>query len=292
MLNKTAQSEQITHCKYCLLLLSAAPISRHQKFCSRKCKGDSQKREISLFCPNCGKEFSIDPYLKRTTNYCSRKCYWNASRRKHKRVCKICGKEFQIKEYLIKKSFGKFCSKKCQFLAYQNKQVGKKCKRCGEEFLVAPSISKKKKFCSKWCKDEHERDYVFKICRNCRNKFLIPRWEVNKGKGSFCSRECFKKFKGKTSIEKIMRRALKRTGIDFEQEVRVGIYYVDFLLKGVKTVIECDGDYWHSIPSAAMKDSRKDKFLNQNGYRVYRFRESEIKSSAEECIQKMALKTK
>lgn len=286
-MKKTVYLKRNTHCQYCQASLASVQISRHQKFCSRRCKSDSQKRIVLLSCPNCEKEFSIKPYLKRNTNYCSRKCYRDATRKKQKRTCIICSKKFKIKRYLIKQGFGKFCSKKCQFTAYKRKRIEMVCNECGGKFSVPPSIGKKKKFCSKQCKDDYERDYVTKICQQCKNEFLIPRWEVKKGKGTFCSRECFRKFNGETSIENLMRQALETAGISFKQEVKVGIYHLDFLLPSIKVVIECDGDYWHSIPGAKRRDRRKDKLLTSKGYQIYRFSESEIKSSAESCIHKI-----
>lgn len=121
------------------------------------------------------------------------------------------------------------------------------------------------------------RDYVEKICKNCHQKFQLPRWELNKGRGSFCSRECYIEFKGETSIEKKIRLTLTKSGVSFSQEVKIGIYRADFLIQEKNTVIECDGDYWHKIPGAIEKDQRKDKYLSHLGYKVIRIAESHIR---------------
>ena len=163
------------------------------------------------------------------------------------------------------------------------------CKNCRIEFTKPASVARKTKFCSKKCKDDYERDYVSKICKNCKKKFLLPRWELNKGKGSFCSRECFFRFNGESSIETLVRKTLEKSGLDFEQEVQIGKFCVDFLLSTRRIVIECDGEYWHNSQQAKEKDKRKDKFLKARGYYIYRFSEREIKISAEECIRQISL---
>lgn len=289
-MSKTAQLKSNTHCLYCKSSLTPVQISQSQKFCSRKCKSESQKRKLIVSCNNCGKEFSIYPYLRKNVNYCSRNCYWEATRKKHEQTCIICGKKFKIKEYLIKQGFGKFCSRECQFIAYKEKRIKTVCKNCGKKFSVPLSIGKKKKFCSKQCKDDYERDYVVRICQNCRKKFLLPRWELNKGKGTFCSRQCYYRFNGESSIEALMRNALEKANIDFRQEVQIGKFCVDFLIPSKKMVIECDGNYWHDSQQAKVRDKRKDKFIEAKGYQVYRFGEREIKLSAGECINEILFK--
>ncbi len=277
-----------SHCSQCGAPLSRTQIKRKQKFCSRLCKSESQKKRVKLVCIFCGKEFWTWPYLaSRGARYCSRNCYREATRKKERRTCIVCGKSFEIKLYLIKQGFGKFCSKECQFSNYENKRVVCVCKQCGRKVTLHPSAAKKAKFCSKECADAHKRDYVERICQQCEKKFLLPRWELKKGKGTFCSRECFFKFNGETSIEKIMRQALEKAGIEFRQEVKIGPYYLDFLLPSTQAVIECDGDYWHNVPGARRRDRKKDKFLASKGYKVYRFGEDEIKSSAELCVQRL-----
>lgn len=218
-----------SYCSQCGAPLSRTQIRRKQKFCSRLCKSESQKKRVKLVCIFCGKEFWTWPYLaSRGARYCSRDCYWEAARRKERRTCIVCGKSFEIKLYLIKRGFGKFCSKECQFSNYENKRVVCVCKQCGRRFTLHPSAAKKAKFCSKECKDAYERDYVERTCQQCEKKFLLPRWELDKGKGIFCSRKCFFKFNGETSIEKIMRQALEAAGIDYKQEIKIGPYYCRF----------------------------------------------------------------
>lgn len=260
-------------CQQCRKVLKP----RRKKFCSVKCKTISQRKRITLKCFGCSQKFSIWPYLKRKTNYCSVECYRNFTKKGETRKCLECGTLFYAKGYLVKKGFGFFCNNKCQKLSASKKRIVIKCKQCQENFNKPPSIAKKSpSFCSKKCHDDYMRDYVSKICKNCHKLFQLPRWELNKGKGSFCCRDCFIQFKGETTIEKKVRQALEISGLKFKQEQKIGIYRADFLLNK-KLIIECDGDYWHQIPGAIARDQRKDKYVHNKGYTIYRISESTIR---------------
>lgn len=203
-------------------------------------------------------------------------CYWNSNRKKLIKKCLICKKEFVAKQYLIEKGYGIYCSRKCLHKTYP-KRIIKKCIQCGLTLQVQPSKISLVKFCSKKCHDDNMRDYVAKICKNCHRQFQLPRWELNKGKGSFCCRDCFIQFKGETTIEKKVRQALEKSGLRFKQEFKIGIYRADFLILDKKIIIECDGDYWHKIPGATDRDLRKDKYLHNKGFTIHRIAESTIR---------------
>jgi len=230
----------------------------------------SQIRRITLTCYGCGKQFEIQPYLKRKTNYCSINCYWNSTRLKQKRVCKICGKEFLVKSYLVKKGFGLFCSRKCQHKTYPE-QIKKTCPQCNKVYYVPPSWANKRTFCSKKCQDDSMRDYVTSVCKKCGRIFELPRSDLNRGRGNFCTYRCYLNYRGPSTLEEKMGRALNLAGIKFEREVKFNRFHVDFLIKDFKTVIECDGEYWHLNPKIQERDKRKDELLTGLGYKVLRF---------------------
>lgn len=80
-----------------------------------------------------------------------------------------------------------------------------------------------------------------------------------------------------TSIEKIVREFFVRQRIAFRAQVPVGPFIADFLLSD-KTVVECDGDYWHSLPEMIRRDRRKDYYLKKSGLTVIRLSETSIRS--------------
>lgn len=271
----------IFHCFYCNKAYRTNICS--QQFCSRECKSQSQKKRITLQCDGCGKRFENFPYLKRKTNYCSLDCYHNSTRRKLKRSCIVCQKEFEAPLPLVKKGFGKFCSRACQHTLYP-KRITKHCLQCGKQIETPPSKQFLVKFCSKKCTDDYMRDYVSRVCQHCHKEFRTPSSKTNRGRGLFCSWQCFKKYKGETSIEKKIRECLDLVHIQFQQEVKIGRYHADFLIKNTKIIIECDGVYWHSLKHSQNRDKKKDLFLKERGYRVYRFPEEEINQSPLTCL--------
>jgi len=199
------------------------------------------------------------------------------------KICKVCGKAFIASNNLLKKGFGIYCSRACQHKTYP-KRIVKYCLECEKRIEVHPSKQKLVKFCSKKCRDDFMRDYVSLICVGCKNTFRLPRSDVNRGRGSFCTWKCFKKYEGETSIEKMIRQCLERFHIEFEQEVKIGKYRADFLIPKLKLVIECDGEYWHSREYSEKRDKGKDQYLKSKGYKVFRFPEEKIRKSAYQCL--------
>src|SRR5690625_7843035 len=82
-----------------------------------------------------------------------------------------------------------------------------------------------------------------------------------------------------------MREALKRSFITFEQEKPfLKRYFIDFYLPEYNIAVECDGDYWHSLPNVVEKDKRRDTEFKKHGVEVLRFIESEINKDVDDCV--------
>lgn len=79
---------------------------------------------------------------------------------------------------------------------------------------------------------------------------------------------------------------LDSLGIQYEHNAKTEPYSVDFLIFD-NLVIECDGEYWHSLPGRKSSDKRKDTFLKNRGYKVLRLPESEILAGCETAIQSL-----
>ena len=101
-----------------------------------------------------------------------------------------------------------------------------------------------------------------------------------------------------TKIELKVEEELKKRNIFYNKQVPLcNVSLVDFYLPCFKTVIQCDGCYWHNCPThgkgeiknCGKKDEEKDLVLISNGYKVYRFWEHEINKSVEECISRIKL---
>lgn len=259
-----------------------------KKFCSRECKSLSQIKRITLSCLGCDKNFQIKPYLKRKANFCSLRCYRDITKTKETRSCTICGNKFTATDSQIRDGFGIYCSRKCQHTTYP-KQIKKICPNCQKVYWVPPCWAPKRTFCSKKCQDDSMRDYVSRICRHCKNEFELPRSDLDRGRGNFCTYRCYLTYRGPSLLEEKMERVLNFAGIKFEREIKFKRFHVDFLIRSLKTVIECDGEYWHLMPKIQERDKRKDKLLKSLGYKIFRFSGHEIdKFTEKELSNKVA----
>jgi very-short-patch-repair endonuclease len=91
-----------------------------------------------------------------------------------------------------------------------------------------------------------------------------------------------------TSIEELMYRELERRNVPFaKQQVVDGLYLVDAIIIGPRIVIECDGEYWHSLPGALERDQKKTRYLQSRGYIVLRFSEAVLNTDIQSCGQKV-----
>lgn len=130
-------------------------------------------------------------------------------------------------------------------------------------------------------------------CDLCGTSKYFSKSRIKKNKNNFCSNRCrgiwaFKHSKKKgTSIETAIENELIGRKIPYLKQSPVeGVALVDFLLSD-RVVLQADGDYWHNLPGRKNRDSNQDFILEFNGYKVFRFTETEIKKSAEKCIDKV-----
>lgn len=116
-----------------------------------------------------------------------------------------------------------------------------------------------------------------KISQSMKNWYLKGNKNPNLGKPN-------RHRKGETSIEKQIRFLLDSMDIPYRQEKYfTDIGTVDFYLPRSKTVIECDGTYWHSFQDVKIRDARRDEQLLSKGYQTLRLPEELIWNSPEKC---------
>jgi very-short-patch-repair endonuclease len=88
-----------------------------------------------------------------------------------------------------------------------------------------------------------------------------------------------------TDIEMLMYEGLLSEGYLIAKQYYIkGVGRVDFYLPEFDIVIECDGDYWHSLPEKKEKDYIRNERLKKLGYIVLRFLGSEIKKNLKKCL--------
>lgn len=70
------------------------------------------------------------------------------------------------------------------------------------------------------------------------------------------------------------------------QQLLLNKYKVDFLLES-NIVIEIDGYNYHSSKEQMIKDHKRDRELNLNGYHVYRFMGTEIYNNTDNVLEEL-----
>ena len=75
-------------------------------------------------------------------------------------------------------------------------------------------------------------------------------------------------------------RSLKEQGYHFRRQVQLGPYYVDFACHHPKVVIEVDGET-HFTAEALAYDARRSEFIGDEGYRVARYTNLDIRDNLE-----------
>lgn len=132
---------------------------------------------------------------------------------------------------------------------------------------------------------------IKKNCLVCNREYLVIIANHKNGRSKFCSRNCLGVFTVKhvprrdTLIERLVEEELTERGIEFEKQVMIPIARtcVDFMI-GTGTIIYCDGDYWHSLEKTRERDLKQTKILQENGYKVFRLKERDIKQNVSLCM--------
>jgi len=245
-----------------------------KKYKSRKYLGEGNPAysKIETKCDECGKIIYKQKarFKKYNWHFCSDKCKNKFSKRGYFTIktpimipCEICGEIVFKKETWLNRIKHTFCSSEC-YGKWLSKNIQ------GEN---NPSFNSEK------C-----------ICKNCGEEFWKCKSSINLGEGIFCSRKCYLEYKGETEIEKKIRMELEKRDIVFEQEkiIKCGakVYYADFLISP-NLIVECDGEYWHSLPITIKRDKHRDACLSKNGFSILRLPEKKINTDLNSCIKEI-----
>lgn len=89
-----------------------------------------------------------------------------------------------------------------------------------------------------------------------------------------------------TSIELIIRNFLKELNIEYIPHKDIlGLYQCDIFIPYYNLVIECDGNYWHKYPFGTERDKLRTESMINNGYKVLRLWESDIRQMSIETFK-------
>ena len=215
---------------------------------------------------------------------------------KHPATCVICGAEFMPAQ----DSLAKTCSIACKTrLVWQIRGVqppqDKVCKDCGKTFTVLYK-NRGRMFCSNACRirylHKHHRrpiTHEFHACLECGD--LVKVWPSLAHRKRFCSRSCLAKYRVRThainsptTIETKVYAALNLMRVEYTPQYGMGRYVVDAWLPTLKTIIEADGAYWHSLPDRQARDAKLAAYAERMGFRLIRLDEQLIRSLDENTL--------
>ena len=92
-----------------------------------------------------------------------------------------------------------------------------------------------------------------------------------------------------TPHERTLWRALKELPIEgthFRRQAPIGPYVVDFFCPAKRLIIELDGGH-HNHDAVAERDSERQVWLEQEGYRVIRFWNSDVASDLNAVLERI-----
>jgi very-short-patch-repair endonuclease len=92
-----------------------------------------------------------------------------------------------------------------------------------------------------------------------------------------------------TPHERILWRALKELpveGTHFRRQAPIGPYVVDFFCPAKKLIVELDGGH-HNDDATAVRDRKRQVWLEQEGYRVIRFWNSDVTSDLSAVMERI-----
>ncbi|WP_065752284.1 endonuclease domain-containing protein [Bradyrhizobium paxllaeri] len=92
-----------------------------------------------------------------------------------------------------------------------------------------------------------------------------------------------------TPHERMLWRALKELpmeGTHFRRQAPIGPYVVDFFCPAKRLVIELDGGH-HNEDAIAERDRQRQAWLEQEGYRVVRFWNSDVSADLDAVMEKI-----
>jgi very-short-patch-repair endonuclease len=92
-----------------------------------------------------------------------------------------------------------------------------------------------------------------------------------------------------TPHERMLWRALKELPVDgthFRRQAPIGPYVVDFFCPAKQLVVELDGGH-HNDDEIAKRDRQRQNWLEQEGYRVIRFWNSEVNDDLTAVLERI-----
>ncbi len=227
----------------------------------------------------------------------------------YNKECAVCHRSYCIPPSRLATS--KYCSNACQIVARKGRRphnIGNRggenraCQICGQTYYASPArIKHDSKYCSRTCFAESKRRLTGPehplyrkqdvACFNCGKAIKRIPALLALYQHPFCSRRCVGIYSkahqpNPSMIESIVADELSRRNIPFIPQFRYELGVADFFVSP-NIIIECDGDYWHRLDSVRERDARKDEYFSEHGFKLFRFREREIRADVIACVARL-----
>ena len=170
--------------------------ARSSKYCSKKCQHPLFKKLIYAIkpktgsyrnCIKCEKSFYTLPSRK-DKKFCSKQCM-----KSKLTLCSnaVCNKMYYVQPSVLKKGYGKYCSRECRS-AHLTTKLKVKCQTPNCEKIL--NLTKYEfdhgiKYCSKECKPSKKTGQILQ-CKNCGREFYVNPRHAPFRKN--CSMKCYK----------------------------------------------------------------------------------------------------
>jgi very-short-patch-repair endonuclease len=241
------------------------------------------------------------------------------------RNCQKCDAILYVPPAALRNGRGRYCSIKCSTSILHNGENNikrlinlrkkafdrrrgeyRKCMSCGKTKYFIPSalIGNGGRFCSVSCTAKYhttefkermakitDKSYLRKLPqrfktghipwnknrKNCWNDDIIQKIREARSKQTFLNQD--------TMIEKKIQEQLNLHNIRYKHPYILNHFICDFAIPEKKVIIECDGDYWHSLQRNKRYDRMKNDYCDKHGWTLLRFTEIQIHKDIQTCIR-------
>ena len=96
--------------------------------------------------------------------------------------------------------------------------------------------------------------------------------------------------KEQTFAERLLWEALRKRKMNFRRQAPIGRFVADFAHFASSLVVEIDG-YFHDLPDRRLADAARTRWLNENGFRVIRFPEKQVRDDLMAVVDQIVAAT-
>ena len=170
----------------------------------------------------------------------------------------------------------------------RERRVDWSCPHCGRIVRLMAHVAKERVFCSETCRRRHEhvvqpkQPRPTKVCATCSQPYTVQSL-YKAGRRKYCSHACAmydlhqqRRSGHLRAMERIVEALLLGLGLDYVPQWRIGTLSADFYLPAFCLPIECDGTWWHALPTKVREDLRKERAYANAGLRVLHISENEV----------------